>query len=143
MEADTTFVRIQVPTLGKGSDERLDRYISDHVEEVSKQSMSRSFVQKAIKSGLVHVNGNVTTKLGYKVRSKDVIQIDLNTRVESTSLPEGLRMGVSKLMFSGVVDENPSILKPEQMNLEIIYEDDWILVINKPAGVMVHPSPGK
>ena len=77
---------------------------------------SRSYLQKLIKDGNITVNGNIV-KPNYKVQANDLINL---------SLPE---------------PEEPDIL-PENIPLDILYEDDDILVINKPKGMVVHPSAG-
>lgn len=82
-----------------------------------KLDKSRSLVQKLIKDELVLVNG-VVVKTNYSVADGDeidVIQLD-------------------------VVD-NTNII-PQPMDLDIVYEDDDLLVINKPSGLVVHPAPG-
>lgn len=82
-----------------------------------KLDKSRSLVQKLIKDELVLVNG-VVVKTNYSVADCDeidVIQLD-------------------------VVD-NTNII-PQPMDLDIVYEDDDLLVINKPSGLVVHPAPG-
>lgn len=77
---------------------------------------SRSYLQKLIKDGNITVNGSIV-KPNYKVHANDLINL---------SLPE---------------PEEPDIL-PENIPLDILYEDDDILVINKPKGMVVHPSAG-
>lgn len=91
---------------------RLDKYITAHIEGIS-----RHRVQLAIDAGYVFVNGNVA-KANYKVKPSDLITISLPYR----------RRGVEIL--------------PEKMDLDIKYEDDDVLVINKPAGLVVHPGNG-
>jgi len=78
---------------------------------------SRTWVKKIIDNGQVAVNGQVV-KANYKISSGDEIIV---TSVEET------------------VDEN---IKPEAIPLDVFYEDNAILVINKPAGMTVHPAPG-
>ena len=80
------------------------------------KKQSRSYIQKLIKEGLVTVN-NHSIKSNYKVQSDDLIQI---------TVPE---------------PEEPDIL-PENIPLDILYEDQDILIINKPKGMVVHPSAG-
>ncbi|MGN0322703.1 MAG: RluA family pseudouridine synthase [Oliverpabstia sp.] len=80
------------------------------------REQSRSYIQKLIKEGLVTVN-NHSIKSNYKVQSDDLIQI---------TVPE---------------PEEPDIL-PENIPLDILYEDQDILIINKPKGMVVHPSAG-
>ncbi|CAI8798790.1 MULTISPECIES: RluA family pseudouridine synthase [Bacillus] len=77
---------------------------------------SRSQVQQWIKDGVVTVNGN-DIKGNYKVKVNDEIAV---------AIPE---------------PEELDIL-PEDMNLEIYYEDADVLVVNKPRGMVVHPAPG-
>lgn len=76
---------------------------------------SRSFVQKLIKSGKVFVNGKVE-KPSYTVCDEDIIDIEL---------PEPVKLDI----------------EPENIPLEIVYEDDDLLVVNKPKGMVVHPAP--
>jgi len=77
---------------------------------------SRAQVQRLIKTGDVTVNGR-PSKPAYQVQSDDVI---------SVRLPEELE---------------PSV-EPEAILLDTLYEDDCLLVVNKPAGMVVHPSYG-
>lgn len=83
-------------------------------EELSE--MSRSHIQKLIKDGHISVNQK-PVKANYKLSAGDEITV---------SVPE---------------PEIPDIL-PEDIPLDIIYEDDDILVVNKPKGMVVHPAPG-
>lgn len=78
--------------------------------------LSRSGAQKLMESGDVLVNGKVVKK-NYKTRMGDEIEV---------SLPE-----------PQVVD-----IQPEDIPLDICYEDDDVIVINKPKGLVVHPAPG-
>jgi len=80
------------------------------------QNVSRTKVQKAIEGGYVTVNGNVE-KSSYNMEPGDVIDIHL-------PIPK------------------PPEAKPEKMDLDIIYEDDDLLIVNKEAGVVVHPAYG-
>ena len=77
---------------------------------------TRSAAQKLIEDGRVSVNGNLQTKK-YKVKSGDEVQV---------SLPE-----------PRVVDAIP-----QDIPLDIVYEDDDIIVVNKPQGMVVHPAAG-
>ncbi|MHC0037238.1 RluA family pseudouridine synthase [Pseudoneobacillus sp. C159] len=80
------------------------------------EEWSRSQVQQWIKDGHVLVNGQ-TVKSNYKCQINDVIEI---------RIPE------------------PEVLDviPEEMNLDIYYEDADVVVVNKPKGMVVHPAPG-
>lgn len=77
---------------------------------------SRSAIAGAIRSGAVLVGGQVK-KPGYAVRPGDII---------SGALPE----------------PPPSVFAAEPIELDILYQDSSLLVVNKPAGMVVHPSPG-
>lgn len=79
-------------------------------------SLSRTYIQKLIENGLVLVGGS-PVKASYKVRIDDMLQI---------SVPEAVE---------------PEIL-PEEIPLDILYEDDDLLVVNKPKGMVVHPAAG-
>lgn len=91
---------------------RIDRYITDHMEKTS-----RNRIQLAIEAGYVKVNGN-PTKANYKVKPNDIITIHLPYRKRSMEII------------------------PEDIPLDITYEDNDLLVINKPAGLVVHPGHG-
>lgn len=90
---------------------RIDKYLSEQLKE-----QSRSYLQKLIKDGCVHVNQKAI-KSNYKLTSQDEIQIHFP---EPTSLD----------------------IVPENIVLDIVYEDEDILVINKPKNMVVHPSAG-
>ncbi len=77
---------------------------------------SRAQIQKAIEEGEILVNQQLS-KSGYKVRKGDFIEIRIWKQPESQ-------------------------IKPEPISLEVIYEDEHILVINKPVGLVVHPGAG-
>jgi 23S rRNA pseudouridine1911/1915/1917 synthase len=91
---------------------RIDKFLMDRVERVS-----RNRLQNAMKSGSILVNGK-EIKPNYKVRPKDEIKL--------------------------VLPNPPSDhdLLPEDIPLNIVYEDDHVLVINKSAGMVVHPGVG-
>jgi 23S rRNA pseudouridine1911/1915/1917 synthase len=94
------------------SNVRLDLYISQSVE-----GLTRSFVQKLITDGCITVNGEVA-KASHKVRADDAIVINVPA-------PEG----------------SPT-LTAEDIPLSILYEDDDVLIVDKPAGIAVYPAPG-
>ena len=82
----------------------------------SVSDLSRSAAAKLIESGCVRVNG-VTAEKKRAVSQGDEVEIDLPEPVECEALPEDIP-------------------------LDVIYEDDDIIVINKPSGMVVHPAPG-
>lgn len=89
---------------------RLDKYININILAES----SRSHIQNMIKSGHIKVNDE-TVKTGYSLKCNDVITIE---EVEPKKLD----------------------LNPVEMDLDVVYEDDDIIVINKPSGLVVHPA---
>ncbi len=91
---------------------RIDKYMAAHMEKTS-----RHRVQCAIKEGFVQV-GEKTVKANYIVRPGDVIRFVMPYR----------RRGVEIL--------------PQDIPLDIVYEDEDVLVLNKPAGMVVHPGHG-
>ena len=91
---------------------RIDKNLVGHLE-----GTSRHRVQQAIDAGYVQVNGQ-TAKANYRVKPLDLITISMPYR----------RRGVEIL--------------PEKMDLDIRYEDDDLLLVNKPAGLVVHPGCG-
>lgn len=88
----------------------------DKVLSTLNAEWSRSLVATWVKDGVVLVNDAIV-KVNYKVKEGDVIKVDV---------PE-----VAEL---DIVAEN--------LNLEIVYEDEDVLVVNKPRGMVVHPAPG-
>jgi 23S rRNA pseudouridine1911/1915/1917 synthase len=77
---------------------------------------SRSFFQRLIKNGQVLVNNKII-KASYAVRADDLVSIE-------------------------IPDAVPTTIEPEDIPLDILYEDDDVLVVNKPKGMVVHPSAG-
>lgn len=94
-----------------GAGIRIDRYLAEECKE-----LSRSYIQKLLKDGLILVNEK-PVKANYKLQKEDHIQVQL---------PD---------------TEEPNIL-PEDIPLDILYEDEHLLVVNKPKGMVVHPSAG-
>lgn len=82
---------------------------------INTQDMSRSKIQKLIEEDYILVNGK-SVKSSYIVKENDIITID-------------------------DYEENSDIL-PENIPLDIVYEDEYLLVVNKPSGMVVHPAPG-
>ena len=78
---------------------------------------SRSRIKGLIEAGFVKVNGIVTYKAGRKVSENDIIEVEIPPPV-------------------------PAEPEPEDIPIVVIYEDDDLLVIDKPPGIVVHPAPG-
>nr|WP_115706698.1 RluA family pseudouridine synthase [Cupriavidus taiwanensis] len=92
--------------------ERLDKLLARHFSE-----FSRSRLQQWIESGAVRVDGQVR-------RPRDAVQMGNRIEVRPQAAPES------------------SAFAPEDVPLDVVYEDDTLLVINKPAGLVVHPAAG-
>lgn len=95
--------------------ERLDRFLNLIFQESAK-GLSRSFFQKLIKDGHVTVNG-VLQKANYRLKIEDLVSVEIPDAVSTPILPEDIP-------------------------LDILYEDEDLLVVNKPKGMVVHPSAG-
>ncbi len=91
---------------------RIDKYLFDHMG-----GTSRNRIQLAADAGNVWVNGKAVSS-NYKVKPNDVLQV--------------------------LLDHEPRdyTIVPEDIPLDIVYEDDELLVVNKPAGMVVHPGHG-
>ena len=98
--------------LGYVEEERLDIYITGFLANAT-----RSKVQKGIKEGRVTIDGSVINKVSHKVQAGDVIVCRLNR-------------------------PPPMVAAPEDIPLAIVYEDESLLVVNKEAGMVVHPAYG-
>ena len=91
---------------------RIDSYLSELLE-----GMSRSHIQKQLKEGRITVNGG-QVKSGYLLNQGDLIQLPEQEAPEETAL------------------------LPEDIPLDIVYEDQDLIVVNKPKGMVVHPAAG-
>lgn len=91
---------------------RVDKYLMNFVENAT-----RNKIQQAAKAGNIFVN-NVPVKSNYKVKGNDVVRV----------------------LFAHPPHEN--LLVGENIPIDIVFEDDELLVINKPAGMVVHPGHG-
>ena len=91
---------------------RVDKYLMNYIENAT-----RSKIQKAAKDGNIYVN-DIPVKSNYKVKANDVVAV--------------------------LFEYPPSefVLVPEDIPLDIVYEDNALLVVNKPAGMVVHPGHG-
>ncbi len=91
---------------------RIDKYMSEHL-----QHSSRNRIQKAADAGFIQVNG-IPVKSNYKVRPGDIVTLMLDRPHHDTKI------------------------EAEEMPLDVVYEDDELMVVNKPAGLVVHPGVG-
>ena len=100
-------------TADKGQEPlRVDKYLMNRIENAT-----RNKIQNAAKAGSIFVNDKAV-KSNYKVKGGDVVRV----------------------LFGHPPHEN--LLVPEEIPIEIVYEDDTVVVINKAAGMVVHPGHG-
>ena len=93
---------------------RMDAYLS----AVTDNTLSRSFIQKLVAGQQVRVNGELKEEKKYKVRTGDVVEMNIPEPAPADNV------------------------LPEEIPLDIVYEDEDVAVINKPRGMVVHPAPG-
>jgi len=91
---------------------RIDKFLANRIE-----GASRNKLQQAMNLGMVQVNG-LPVKANYKIKPQDQIVI-----------------------YSDISPEETEVT-PEKMDLNIVYEDNALMVLNKPAGMVVHPGSG-
>ena len=91
---------------------RIDKFLFERM-----QHSSRNRIQKAADAGYIHVN-NAPVKSNYKVRPEDVITLMLDR------------------------PKHDNTIEAEDIPLDIVYEDNVLMVVNKPAGLVVHPGAG-
>ncbi len=109
---DELYERFSI-TVDKGQEPlRIDKFLINRLE-----GATRNKLQQSINTGMVLVN-NKEIRSNYKVKPNDEI-----------------------IIYSDSDPEQTEII-PEKMPLNIVYEDDWVMVINKPVGMVVHPGSG-
>ena len=96
----------------KNKGKRLDVFLSDNIGQ-----FTRSFLKKLIEDNQVKLNNKITPLSSTKVKYKDLIIVN-------------------------IVDKNTKDIVPKKIDLDVIYEDKSILIINKPKGMVVHPGAG-
>jgi 23S rRNA pseudouridine1911/1915/1917 synthase len=96
------------------------KYLEEREERLDKLlseklNISRSFIQKIIEQGFVSINNKIVSKKSEKIKKGDIIEV---------KIPQEKKIKIEKSDFP----------------IEILYEDEDYLVLNKPAGIVVHPS---
>jgi len=91
---------------------RIDKWLQSHIEGIT-----RNKIQNGIEGGFLTVNGKVV-KSNYKTRPGD------------------------EVVYMSYINPDYTELKPEAMDLNIVYEDEAVMVINKPSNMVVHPGIG-
>lgn len=92
---------------------RVDKVLAECVAE-----FSRSYLQQLLEQGAVSLNGRVLAKPSAKVAAGDRLVLEMRPTQQSMAF------------------------QPEDMALDVVHEDEHLLVVNKPAGLVVHPAPG-
>ncbi len=103
--------------LPEDAGKRLDLYITDFFKQKN-FGLSRVFIQKLILDGMVKLkNSNLKLSAHHKIKSGEEFSVF-------------------------IAEKKTSPVEPENIPLDIVYEDEDLAVINKPAGLVVHPAPG-
>lgn len=97
-----------------GVNERIDHYL---IKVLPKEALSRNFIKKLINTSDILLNGKII-KPHHQLRSGDIITVNLPELEAATEL------------------------EPQKIDLKIVYEDEDIVVVNKDAGMVVHPGAG-
>lgn len=113
---DNIFLMEPVPSAQKGL--RLDKFLSEaFAADETLRRFSRSQVQRLIKNGGVLCEETEISDCAFKIRTGDIFQVEIPAPEEA----------------------DPS---PENIPLDVVFEDEDVIVVNKPAGMTVHPAPG-
>lgn len=111
-QSDALYER-KIFTVDKGQEPfRIDKWVQMHME-----GATRNKVQQGIEAGFLTVNGK-TVKSNYKIKPGD------------------------EIILMSLINPEHTILKEEPIPLNIVYEDDFLMVINKPPNMVVHPGVG-
>jgi len=91
---------------------------SNRIDKILAQELdvSRNQVEKLVKDGFVSVNGKSISKTSFKVQEGDEISYEFK-------------------------EAEKRVVPPIDFDVEVLYEDDYLLVVNKPSGLVVHPAP--
>ena len=113
-ESENKTVLVSVPVSEAQNKMRIDRFLAESFPEYSRNSFIRLIEDRHVQE---QNSALFIHHPDYKVQTGQIFVVDLP-------------------------DADPMDVKPEQMDLEIIYEDEDVLVVNKPAGLVVHPGAG-
>lgn len=111
---DTEDVEIRTLCMGIAQhNQRLDRALAETITE-----FSRSYLQQLLEQGAVSLNGKCASKAAQRIKAGDVVCVEMRATLQSQAF------------------------RPEPMEIQVVHEDAHLLVIHKPAGLVVHPAPG-
>ena len=91
---------------------RLDAFLAH-----AQTDLSRTRIKQLILADAISINGETVNEPRYKIKTDDLIEVSAPPPVDPSPLPENIP-------------------------LDVIYEDDHLIVVNKPVGLVVHPAPG-
>jgi 23S rRNA pseudouridine1911/1915/1917 synthase len=115
-EQDLSGAETELRSITVGFDQhglRLDKALAELVPE-----LSRSYLQQLLAQGAVRINGIQAAKPAYKVKAADALEVEIRPTPQSQAF------------------------KAEVVSFGVVFEDEHLLVVNKPAGLVVHPAPG-
>jgi len=105
---------------------RLDSYLTNKLlDKYGKSNFSRVEVQNFIKNKLIKVNNKIITKASFNIRENDIVDINENALNDFLTNKQ-----------------NEKQIKPIEMNIDIVFENENLIIINKPVGLTVHPGAG-
>lgn len=112
LAAKPIFERYEFVVDEESKGKRLDVYLNELLE-----GQSRSYIQTLVKDGYIEINETIKTAKNYKVSLNDKVVI-------------------------GIPEPEALSVEPQDIPIKIVYEDDDVIVVDKPAGMVVHPAPG-
>jgi len=104
--------KLTVRSTEENQGERIDRFLA-----LSFPELSRSRLKSLIQDGHVTCEGGTIADPSYRVKQDETFRVE-------------------------IPPSKPAVPLPENIPLEVVYEDEYLLVINKPSGMVVHPAPG-
>lgn len=107
---------LKIEVNGLTEEERVDKYLADFFQSGEVEELSRTEIRRYLDEGCIKVSGKIA-KPALKVKNGDII-------------------------FMRKREELPSTLEKENIPLDIVYEDDDLVIVNKPSGMVVHPAVG-
>jgi 23S rRNA pseudouridine1911/1915/1917 synthase len=108
--------KISITVEPQDEDTRLDVYLT-RLPEIEQAGISRTHIQALLSGSGALVNGKAVTKTNYKLKGGDFVVFEYE-------------------------EKKAQELNPEDIPLEVLYEDEYLAIIDKPSGLVVHPAPG-
>lgn len=105
----------------------------DEIVELAIEAQDEDMRLDVFLSGRLQITRSKSSRL----IEQEMVRVDGLSKKPSFKLRQGMKISVNML-----TPEEPSTLEPFEMPISVIYEDEWIIVIDKPAGLVVHPGAG-